>query len=138
MTWTYGGDPSGNEIDEVRLLIGDTDTNNQMFSNEELQYYIDTYGSGVPAAIAAIKGAIAKYSRYTDEKTGEIEVKWSQQIKNWTTLLEELTGVSSSSSVPMPFGGGISKVDVSNRNEDSDRVPDVFSVGIDDNNGSET
>jgi hypothetical protein len=45
MSWTYNGDPSSSEIEEIRFLIADTDVNNQLMQDEEIQYLIDTYGT---------------------------------------------------------------------------------------------
>ena len=60
MSFTYTLDPTNVPIDEIRLLIGDTDTTDQQLQNEELQYYLDKYGgNAVQAAIAAIQGLIA-------------------------------------------------------------------------------
>lgn len=44
MTWSYSGDPSESEIDELRFLLSDTDQSSPIFSDEELQYLIDNYG----------------------------------------------------------------------------------------------
>lgn len=44
MSWSYSGDPSESELDELRFLLSDTDQNSPIFSDEELQYLIDTYG----------------------------------------------------------------------------------------------
>ena len=40
MTWTYSGNPSSTERDAVRFLVGDTDTNDQLLSNEEIDYLV--------------------------------------------------------------------------------------------------
>lgn len=133
MTWSYSNNPSGNPIDEVRLLIGDTDIDDQQLTNEEIQYYIDTYGPGVRAAIPGVQGLIAKYSRLVDQTTGEIQVKWSQRVSNWEALLDQLKDQLRLRNTPRPFAGGVSKDDINNREEDADRVKDTFAVGIDDN-----
>ena len=134
MTWTYTSSPSTVPIDEVRLLIGDTDTTNQKLQDEELQYYIDTYGSGVRAAIPAVQAIMAKYSSLVDEKTGEVQVWWSQQLDNYRKLLKQLEAQLKLRSVPFPFAGGISKSDIISRQSDTDRPEDAFSVGMQDNN----
>lgn len=45
MSFTYSGDPSTSEIDRLRFLIMDVDSEKPLFSDEELQYLIDTYGN---------------------------------------------------------------------------------------------
>lgn len=44
MSWSYGGDPANSPIDAVRFMIGDTDENEQILTDEEIQFLIDTYG----------------------------------------------------------------------------------------------
>ena len=38
MTWSYSGNPGASDLDHIRFLIQDTDTTDQLFSNEELTY----------------------------------------------------------------------------------------------------
>jgi hypothetical protein len=46
MSFTYSGDPSKSVVDAARFLIGDTNDKAPIMQNEEIQYIIDTYGSG--------------------------------------------------------------------------------------------
>ena len=38
MAWTYSGDPSSSARDAIRFLVGDTDTNDQLVTNEEIAW----------------------------------------------------------------------------------------------------
>ena len=40
MSWSYSGDPSSSETDECRFLVGDTDINEPVMQDEEIQYLI--------------------------------------------------------------------------------------------------
>jgi len=135
MTWTYTGftDPLFAQIDEVRLLIGDTNSSDQQLQDEEIQYYIDTYGPGINAAIPAVQGIMAKCARLVDEKTGEVEVDWSDKLNNYGKLLDQLQEQKLTKNVPDVFAGGTSVTDIENRESDTDRVQDCFTVGMDDN-----
>lgn len=46
MSFTYSGDPSKSDLDAARFLIGDTDETSIIMQDEEIQYIIDTHGSG--------------------------------------------------------------------------------------------
>ncbi len=46
MSFTYDGDPSEGHLAAARFLIGDTDKSHPIMQDEEIQYLIDTYGSG--------------------------------------------------------------------------------------------
>ena len=43
MTATYSNDPAGRQIDEMRFLIDDKDTDNALLSDEEISYLIGSY-----------------------------------------------------------------------------------------------
>jgi hypothetical protein len=47
MSWTYSGDPKDSALDECRFIIGDTDINEPIMQDEEIQYLIDTYSSSI-------------------------------------------------------------------------------------------
>ena len=40
MTWSYSGDPANSTNDSIRFLIGDTDTNDRLITNEEIAYIV--------------------------------------------------------------------------------------------------
>ena len=44
MGFSYSGDPSASDLDRLRFILMDTDNDNPIFSDDELQYLIDTYG----------------------------------------------------------------------------------------------
>ena len=45
MGFSYSGDPSRSDIDRLRFLLMDTNQNAAVFSDEELNYLIEEYGS---------------------------------------------------------------------------------------------
>lgn len=45
MSWTYSGDPSTSQLDEIRFIIGDTNVNAPIMQNEEIEYLIAEYGA---------------------------------------------------------------------------------------------
>mgnify|MGYP003118570883 CR=1 FL=1 len=56
MTWTYSGDPDSTALDAIRFLIGDTDTNDQLLSNEEISW-VNSEASGSSTATTALYDA---------------------------------------------------------------------------------
>lgn len=59
MTWTYSGNPSSSSLDAVRFLCGDTDTANQLISNEEVAFLLSEWNSDTYLAAAFACDAIA-------------------------------------------------------------------------------
>lgn len=63
MSWSYSGDPSASSLDKVRFLSGDTDTNNQQISNEEITFLLSEWNSD--AYIAASEACVAIAGKLT-------------------------------------------------------------------------
>lgn len=94
MAWSYSGDPGASALDEIRFLIQDTDTNDQLLSNEEINYLYGVYGDAYSAAIACIVALIAKASRSAEEskKVGDLSltVRLGARLQQWEALLKRL------------------------------------------------
>jgi hypothetical protein len=95
MTFTYSGNPGASSLDEVRFLIQDTDSNDQLLSNEEINYLLTSYdGDAFGAAIAAITALIAQAARVQEEskKVGDLSltVKSGARLDQWHSLLNRL------------------------------------------------
>lgn len=124
MTWSYSGDPSSSNQDAVRFAIGDTDSTDQLMTDEEIAYLLT--GSTVTAAsIAACEALAAKFARQVDRSVGNLSLSSSQRAKQFTELaatLRRRTGY-----LARPYAGGISVADKETRDLDTDRVKPVFS-----------
>lgn len=94
MTWSYSGNPGASDLDRIRFLIQDTDSGEQLFSNEELSYLNTSYGDSYSAAIAAVTALIAKGSRVAEESktVGDLSlsVRSGARVAQWEALLKYL------------------------------------------------
>jgi len=94
MAWSYSGDPGASNLDEIRFLIQDTDTNDQLLSNEEINYLYDAYGDAYSAAVAAVGVLIAQASRAVEEskRVGDLSlsVKSGARLAQWQALMDSL------------------------------------------------
>lgn len=67
MTWSYGGDPANSEIDTVRYLIGDTNTDEQLVTDEEIDFSIQKwyplYGTYEWVAASVLDTLATRYAR---------------------------------------------------------------------------
>jgi hypothetical protein len=90
MAWTYSGNPGSSNLDEVRFLIGDTDSTSQLLSNEEINYLLGAYGEAYAAAVACVVALIAQASRTVEEskKVGDLSlsIKSGARLQQWITL----------------------------------------------------
>lgn len=94
MTWSYSGNPGSSTRDEVRFLIQDTDTNDQLLTNEELDYLVTAYGEAYSAAVAAVGVLIATASRAVEESktVGDLSIsrKAGARLQQWQALMASL------------------------------------------------
>lgn len=128
MTWTYSGDPSSTDRDEVRFLVGDTDTNNQLVTDEEIAYAITTEGSNLSAASRVAQTIAAQFARRTDEEVGDLKKWYSQRYAQYMSLSKSL-GKRGTIATATPYAGGISVDDKDTQKDDTDRVAPRFSRG---------
>lgn len=75
--WTYSGDPSKSPLDAVRFLIGDTDENDPLLNDAEIQYTL--YHGVVSAAIQCCDIIAAKFLREVDYAIGPLRESASQK-----------------------------------------------------------
>lgn len=94
MTWTYSGNPGASTLDEVRFLIQDTNTNDQLLQDEELNYLITSYGDPYSAAVAAVSALIARLASLQSEskKVGDLSLTrvYGLQVAKYEALIKYL------------------------------------------------
>ena len=129
MTWSYD-DPSTIPKDTVRLKTGDTDEDAiRTNTDEEIVYFLaDRNGSVVAASVDAAIALQAKYSSLADQKTGDIQVKYSDIAARFAKLAMGLK--SESAGGAMPYAGGIDVADAQSNREDDSVVQPAFDVGF--------
>lgn len=113
--WTYSGNPASSAKDEVRFLVGDTDTNDQLVSDEEIAFVLgvhaDSASINYAAAAVVAEGIAAKFARKMDKSVGSLSVQAKQQRDHYVELARDLRrkgGLSATGSygVPKLSGGG--------------------------------
>jgi hypothetical protein len=94
MTWNYSGNPGASSLDEIRFLIGDTDSSSQLLSDEEINYLFAAYGDAYAAAIACVVSLIAQASRAVEESKTvgnlSLTVRTGARLQQWITLKKTL------------------------------------------------
>lgn len=116
MTWSYSGNPSSSAGDAIRFLIGDTDTNDQLLSNEEISW-VNTESSGSSTSTSSLYEAAyrcclaiaSKLSRLADKQIGDLQVSLSQKAKGYLAQADQFKSLAQVNNyVPIPYAGGIS------------------------------
>jgi len=136
MTWTYSGDPGASDLDEIRFLIQDTDTNDQLLTDEELTYLFTTYGEAYSAAVAAVGVLIANASRVAEEskRVGDLSlsVKSGARVDQWKALMASLQAERFRRFPAAPVANANSLLPTSRRDVEDESTD--FVVGQMDNN----
>lgn len=128
MTFTYTNAPASVARDEVRFLVGDTDTTDQLITDEEIAYLITERGSNLGAAIGACEAIEAKFARLADRSFDDISVKASQKAAGFRALAKSLR--ARMTRTVTPFMGGTSVSDIDSREADTDRPVPAFARGL--------
>lgn len=92
MTWTYGGDPSANARDEIRYRVGDTDTNEQLVSDEEIAFQVATNDTTLDAARATAQAILATFARQPTFSTPEQRIELRQRAETYKEMVADLLG----------------------------------------------
>lgn len=138
MTWTYTPSTiATTPRDQVRWLVGDTQSGDQQVQDEEIAFALLTRpcATGVPYGAAAdvCKALAAKLSRKVDITTGQLTTHYAQQSRNYAARAVELDAMAQGRGAVIPFEGGISRQDKDQTLRDVDRVAPQYSIGQDDN-----
>ena len=87
MTFTYSSTSLTTTLAKVRMEIGDTDSTQVLFTDEELQVYLDSRGTDYLAAAAdACDALAARFARSYDFETDGQSFKRSQQSKAYREM----------------------------------------------------
>lgn len=90
MTWTYTGDPSASNRDEVRFLCGDTISTDQLATDEEIAYAIASAGSNGLAAAIVCEALAARFARFADVSVGAARESCSQKSRQFAEKAADL------------------------------------------------
>ena len=136
MTWSYSGDPDASNLDHVRFLIGDTDTNDQLFSNEEINAALTERNNNVYLAAADLcRNAASKFARKATKSVGDLSIQFKEIFENFLKLAKQYSRDGAIRSV-RGYAGGISIDDKRTVSDNTDRVSPSFYRGLQRNLGT--
>jgi hypothetical protein len=123
MQWSYSNDPASSPLDAVRFLSGDTDADDPLVDDREVNYAI-TLGSHDIAAAIICEHLAARFARETDIESGEAKEKCSQRAKAFKDRADELrqrAGIA-----VLPSFGGLSRSEKQSLASNTDAVQPFF------------
>jgi hypothetical protein len=135
-TYTYTYAPSSDEVDRMRLLLGDTgggspSSTTCIFCDEELQYFFDNANDNANlAAHDACMSAAAMYSSKADRTLGPMSISYSQIAASFReqaeAFLEGATNTYSVTPEPYSFTSETGERDTSLEDDTTLQVPAKF------------
>lgn len=134
MAFTYSFDPDTSPKDGVRFLIGDTDREEPLLDDMEIQSFLNMYNQGVlMSAMRCCETIAAKFSRRVNEAVGQVRMDFSQAAKAYRDMALDLRRRIAVEDAA-PYAGGISRQDKRNQEMNADRVKPDFTKQMMDNN----
>jgi len=136
--WTYGASPQTSALDAIRLLVGDTDSSDQLIDDAAINYAISVRGSTntLLAASDTARAIAAKLMRNVAFSVDGQSLQPQQAVEAFKKLATELEQRSRLIGGVMPYAGGVSISDMDATRSDDDRLPNIFRIGIMDNRGT--
>lgn len=133
MAWTYNpAQLATSPLFQVRLLVGDTDTTDQLVADEEINYYLAQNPDSVTLAAAEVCEAIsAKFARWTDASVNGVSESASQKSERYSARAKELK--QDAYSLALPVFGGITVAEQQAADQNSSMVQPSFKIGMNDN-----
>ena len=130
MTFSYDPDQTTTR-DIVRFRIGDTDSNRELLSNEELNAIIARKAAVLPASVEAVEAILALIARDIDRNAAGVSSSRSQMTTHYEALRGKLVREMMTESEM--FVGGLSKSAKAGFEDDSNFVKPSFQIGQFDN-----
>lgn len=131
--WLYTGKPSVRQIDRVRLLIGDTDSADQLLTDDEISWLLELHGSLNRTASESARAIAAKYARLMNRSIGGLSADFSAKYRQYMELADSLLSKEETSPVS-PFISGYRRSEKEARELDIDRETTFGRKGVHDNN----
>ncbi len=104
MTWTYTGDPNVSDRDRIRFLIQDTDTTDQLVSDEEIAWALTEAGSIYQTAHDLCTIIAAKFARMaTSKSVGDLSLSYSDRAETYHRLAGRMLHLADRRDVPTPW-----------------------------------
>ena len=136
MTWTYSGNPATSDRDKVRFLVFDTDTNEQLINNEEIDWLLSEQSNIYLAAANAAEAIAAKFAKDITRNAVGLSATVGNRARFYLDLADKLRDqVGTTNQRGDVFAGGLTISGKDALDNDSDAVQPAFKIGQFDWNG---
>lgn len=124
MSWNYNGDPSASDKDTVRFDIGDTECDDQLLQDEEIEYALTQEGSVLAASARCCEAIARKFARQADFTLGPQAIRASQRSQAYYKMAQDLRNKANI----LSQGNGlyVGGIDPADEAKDVDLIPPAF------------
>lgn len=126
---SYSPDDLSSSRNQVRLLIQDTSSTGALFSDTEVDFFVDNTPDVRSAARMAASSLKARYSSQVSKTVGKLRIQLSDKAKFYGELADEFKDLAKSGGSLQVFSGGISVSDKNTQDADTDRTDYDFKRG---------
>lgn len=129
--FTYTGDPSASELQEVRFYTGDTNRNRPLLHDKEILFAISKYPNPLIAAAVLCEHLMGRFASEADVRVGEVSKSFSKISEAFKKKADQLrTEAASGATVSFPATRHSTKDPL---DEDEDLTRPSFAIGMADN-----
>lgn len=133
MAWTYdSSNPGATDKDQVRLMVGDTDTSDQLLTDEEITHFLTTYITVGNAAVQSARAIMAMFTRQVTRAVGDLKINLSDRARAYRELIVELAEMADASDPFQIYMGNQSLADGRADRTNTDLPQPPFEVGMTD------
>ena len=113
-------------LNQVRLIIGDVNSTDAVFCNDEIDFFISEEANIYGASAIAKRAHAAKVFDKVSKTVGKLKIELQQQHEHLLKEAEILDGKSNTKGAPQLFAGGLSISGKEAERADTDRVDPKF------------
>jgi len=134
MTWSYSGDPADSDLDAIRFFCQDTDTEDQLITDEEIEYlynlWTPVYGNNLMVASMVAEAIAAKFTREVAYSADGVSVAVEQLQQKYNDLASSLRDQYKQYDI----GAGVMLQGVLYSEQMDPLIkPTIFAIGMNDN-----
>ena len=134
MTFTWDDTDLSTALSQVRLTIGDTDTNRPLLTDEEITYRLGLHSNGIlVTSIDCVKDILAKIARDIDRSGEKVSGTRSQKTQHYKDLLKQL--MQDNATLCEAYVGGTSDAEADTLEADDDWRAPGMTIDWGKNNG---
>ncbi len=121
MAWTYNTSVLNTDpMTQVRFLVGDTDTTDQLVQDEEINFILTQEAGTYRSAAQVCIGIAAKFGRQAQRTVGSLSISANQKHEQYKALAQDLRRRANLSTTF--YAGGLTQSGKDSVNSDDDRV----------------